>query len=83
VRTQTGAPAGTLGADLEMLASHRVEVHRASGMVSALLGVRVAEALVRLRAHAYAEGRPLADVAADVVPLPRTRGTDSAEAAGR
>ena len=64
---QAGAPAGTLGADLEMLAIHRAEVHQASGMVSAQLGVGVAEALVRLRAHAYAEGRPLADVAADVV----------------
>ena len=31
------------------------------------LGVTIAEALVRLRAYAYAEGRPLADVARDVV----------------
>ena len=36
-------------------------------MVSVQLGVGLAEALVRLRAHAYAGDRPLADVAADVV----------------
>jgi hypothetical protein len=48
-------------------ATHRVEVHQATGMVSVQLGVTLAEALVRLRAHAYAEGRPLNEVAADVV----------------
>lgn len=31
------------------------------------LGVTIAEALVRLRAFAYAEGRPLVEVARDVV----------------
>jgi hypothetical protein len=36
-------------------------------MVMVDLGVGLAEALVRLRAHAFVEGRPLADVARDVV----------------
>ena len=36
-------------------------------MISVQLEVSAAEALVRLRAHAYAEGRTLRDVAADVV----------------
>jgi hypothetical protein len=36
-------------------------------MISVQLGVSLAEALVRLRAHAYAEGRLIAEVAADVV----------------
>jgi hypothetical protein len=36
-------------------------------MVSVQLGITVAEGLLRLRARAFAEGRPLADVAADVV----------------
>jgi hypothetical protein len=36
-------------------------------MVSAQLGLGLAEALVLLRARAYAQDRPLADVAADVV----------------
>jgi len=42
-------------------------VHQATGMISVQLGVGLAEALLRLRAHAYGEGRPVADVAADVV----------------
>jgi hypothetical protein len=36
-------------------------------MVSVQLGVQVGEALARLRAAAYLEGRPVSDVAADVV----------------
>jgi hypothetical protein len=36
-------------------------------MISAQLGVSLAEALVRLRAYAYAEDRLIAEVAADVV----------------
>lgn len=42
-------------------------VYQAQGMVQVQLGVSLAEAMVRLRAHAYAEDRPLNDVAADVV----------------
>ncbi|WP_194892507.1 ANTAR domain-containing protein [Catenulispora pinisilvae] len=47
--------------------TYRAEVHQATGMVSVQLEVNLAEALVRLRARAWAEDRPLADVAADVV----------------
>ena len=36
-------------------------------MVMVQLDVDVTEALARLRAHAYAEGRPLREVARDVV----------------
>jgi hypothetical protein len=36
-------------------------------MVSRQLDVSVEDALVRLRAYAYAEGRPIGDVARDVV----------------
>ena len=36
-------------------------------MISAQLGVSLAEALVRLRARAFAEDRLVAEVAADVV----------------
>ena len=64
---QAGSAPGVLAGALEHLGTDRVEVHQASGMVAARLGVGVGEALVRLRAHAYAEGRPLADVARDVV----------------
>ncbi|MDA3623912.1 GAF and ANTAR domain-containing protein [Saccharopolyspora sp. WRP15-2] len=42
-------------------------VHQATGMVSSQLSVPTDTALARLRAHAFCEGRPLKDVAADVV----------------
>lgn len=45
----------------------RAAVHQATGMVSVQLGVSMEEALLRLRAHAYASERPLGEVAADVV----------------
>lgn len=64
---QAGAPAGMLGAELEAGSDFRFVVHQASGMVSAQLDVSVGEALVRLRAFAFAHDRPLAAVADDVV----------------
>ena len=48
-------------------ATYRAEVHQATGMISVQLGVSLAEALVRLRAYAYADGRLIAEVASDVV----------------
>jgi GAF domain-containing protein len=45
----------------------RAEVHQATGMITVQLGVGLAEALLRLRAHAYAAGRSVSEVAADVV----------------
>lgn len=48
-------------------ATYRAEVHQATGMISVQLNVSLAEALVRLRAHAYAQERPITEVAADVV----------------
>jgi hypothetical protein len=36
-------------------------------MISAQLGVAQAEALIRLRGHAFSQHRAVADVAADVV----------------
>lgn len=47
--------------------THGVELFQAQGMVMVQLGVPIAEALVRLRAYAYAEGRPLSEVVADIV----------------
>jgi hypothetical protein len=47
--------------------TYRPEVHQATGMISVQLDVPLAEALVRLRAHAYGDDRPIAEVAADVV----------------
>ena len=45
----------------------RAEVHQATGMITIQLGVSLAEALLRLRAHAYATGRTVSAIAADVV----------------
>jgi hypothetical protein len=45
----------------------RAEVHQATGMITVQLGVSLAEALLRLRAHAYDSGQSVTDVAADVV----------------
>ena len=42
-------------------------LYQAQGMVMVQLGVSLGEAMSRLRAHAFAENRPLGDVAADVV----------------
>ncbi len=46
---------------------HRAELFQAQGMVMIQLGVPLTEALVRIRAHAYVTGRPLSEVAADIV----------------
>ncbi|GGL64566.1 hypothetical protein GCM10010129_05240 [Streptomyces fumigatiscleroticus] len=46
---------------------HRAEVHQATGMVAVQLGVGTAEALVRIRAHAFRSGRPLFEVAHDIL----------------
>ncbi len=43
------------------------EVHQATGMIVAQLGVTAAVALIRLRAYAYAHDERLRDVAANVV----------------
>jgi hypothetical protein len=64
---QAKAPPGAIGPELEEGADLRFVVHQASGMVAAQIEVSVAEALIRLRAHAFANDRRLADVAADVV----------------
>ena len=45
----------------------RASVHQATGMISVQLGVAVEDALARLRAYAFAAGRDLDEVAADVV----------------
>jgi hypothetical protein len=45
----------------------RREVHQATGMVVAQMGIAAPDALLVLRGHAFATGRPLRDVAEDVV----------------
>ena len=64
---QANAPLGKLAAALEESADFHYAVHQASGMVAVQLDISVGQALVRLRAYAFGNSRPLADVAKDVV----------------
>jgi len=64
---QAGAPPGALAAELEAGADFHYVVHQAAGMVAAQLGVSVGQALVRLRAFAFGNDRPLRQVAEVVV----------------
>lgn len=64
---QANAPAGKLAAELEAGADLHFVVHQASGMVAAQLDVSVGHALIRLRAYAFGNDRPLTEVAQDVV----------------
>ena len=52
---------------LDQAFGHRAEVFQAQGMVMVQLGRSLADALVRMRAHAYAHDRRLGEVAADIV----------------
>lgn len=45
----------------------RAVVHQAAGMISVQMGVCLTDALVVMRAHAYAEGQAISQVAVDVV----------------
>jgi GAF domain-containing protein len=47
--------------------SYQLQVHQATGVVQVQLGVPTEEAFLLLRARAFALGRPLVDVATDVV----------------
>ncbi len=49
------------------LSDRRAVVYQATGMISVQLGVGLAEALARLRAHAFASSAALGEVAAEVV----------------
>jgi len=64
---QADAPPGQLAAELAVGADFQYVVHQASGMVAAQLEVSVGQALVRLRAYAFGNDRPLVDVAEDVI----------------
>ena len=64
--TRTDA-AGRDGHVVDGSEHNRAEVHQATGMVLVQLDIPAQDAFVRLRAHAFAHRRPLADVARDVV----------------
>lgn len=64
---QDASPAGVLALGLEEVVDYRAQVHQAAGMVSVQLGIPVAEALVLIRARAFADGRPIRQTAGDIV----------------
>ena len=65
--TQAEAPPGQLAAALEAGSDFHYVVHQAAGMVAVQLGTSVGDALLRLRARAFGDGRPLTEVAKAVV----------------
>ena len=62
-----GTDGGDLAGMVEVISERRAVVHQAAGMISVQLDVSLEEALVALRARAYAAARPVDEVAADVV----------------
>jgi GAF domain len=56
-----------LACELSDADAHRAEVHQASGMTAVQLGIGVDDALVRIRAHAYASSRTVAHVAGQIL----------------
>lgn len=63
---QSQTEPGELSDSLDATTNHAI-VHQASGMLSVQLDIDVADALVRIRAEAYTAGRPVDDVARDIV----------------
>jgi hypothetical protein len=64
---QADASAGQVEPEVGAVLAPRLEVYQAQGMVIVDLGVTLNEAMALLRAHAFTVGRPLGDVARDVV----------------
>ena len=61
-------PTGDLFSDnADARSTYQLQVHQATGIVQVQLGVPTEEAFLMLRARAFALGRPLVDVATDVV----------------
>lgn len=61
------APVGLLAIEFDSAVAYRAEIYQASGMVAVQLQIPAAEALLRIRAHAFADGQSLGNVAADIV----------------
>lgn len=63
---QSQAPGDALAAELAAGTHHRLTVHQAAGMVSVQLDLSIGDAMLRLQARAFADGRTLTEVARDV-----------------
>ncbi len=66
LKWQADAPPGMIAWQLEEVPNHRMEVHQATGRISVQAGISLPDALVLLRAYAFAENQPITEVAADV-----------------
>ena len=64
---QAGAPRGSIATQLEREAHFDFTVHQAAGMVAVQGSLTLSDALVALRAHAFASNRGLSELAARVV----------------
>jgi hypothetical protein len=64
---QSHAPPGELGVRIGDDWAHHAAVHQATGVVAVQLNTRLADALARIRAYAFASDRPIYRVAADIV----------------
>jgi hypothetical protein len=64
---QDDAPAGMLAAGLDDAVKYRAEIYQASGMVAIQLSIPTSEAMLRIRAHAFANDLSVAAVAAQIV----------------
>jgi hypothetical protein len=60
-------PDGRLDRDVSTVLDHRAEIYQAQGMVVVDLGVTPAEALARMRAHAFGNEQTLIDLARDII----------------
>ena len=64
---QDDAPPGMLAKGLDEAVRYRAEIYQAAGMIAIQMSIPVDDALVRLRAYAFANDQPVGDVAALVV----------------
>jgi GAF domain len=67
LEAQASAPGGELARELEAVTASRAVVHQAAGMALVQLDVPIDEAMSRIRARAYAEGRTTEALARDIV----------------
>jgi len=67
VGMQANAPPGSIAIELEEGANFHFVVHQAAGMLSEQLDIGVAQALIRLRSHAFLSDSPIDQVAEAVV----------------
>ena len=64
---QSSATPGAIAWQLEQVPAHRAVVHQATGMISVQASASIGDALMLLRAYAFAEARPISGVAEAIV----------------